>query len=50
VALGNAPPSAATKAALQLRAEHPDPLVREHVVWALQQQSRNTSEGLCSGE
>jgi epoxyqueuosine reductase len=37
VALGNAPRSAAVIAALQARAGHPDPMVREHVAWALQQ-------------
>jgi len=35
VALGNAPPSAAALAALAARAEHPSPLVREHVAWAM---------------
>ncbi len=34
VALGNAPKSAATLAALQLRAHDASPLVREHVAWA----------------
>jgi epoxyqueuosine reductase len=38
VALGNAPPSAAIIEALQARADHPSPLVREHVAWALQNQ------------
>jgi epoxyqueuosine reductase len=37
VALGNAPTSARVIAALQLRAGHPDALVREHVAWALAQ-------------
>jgi len=37
VALGNGPPSAAVTAALQVRLDHPDQLVREHVAWALQQ-------------
>ena len=37
VALGNAPTSAPTVQALQGRAEHPEPLVREHVQWALEQ-------------
>lgn len=36
VALGNAPPSDAARAALRTRAEHPDPDVREHVLWALE--------------
>jgi epoxyqueuosine reductase len=35
VALGNAPRTAATVAALAARADHPSPLVREHVDWAL---------------
>ncbi|QGU32079.1 tRNA epoxyqueuosine(34) reductase QueG [Thermochromatium tepidum] len=35
VALGNAPPSPEVWAALQSRAQHPSPLVREHVAWAL---------------
>jgi epoxyqueuosine reductase len=39
VALGNAPPSAPIRAALQSRAEHPSPIVREHVAWALTRQA-----------
>jgi epoxyqueuosine reductase len=35
VALGNAPPAPGVVAALRSRAGHPDPLVREHVAWAL---------------
>ena len=35
VALGNAPGGAATQAALGARLDHPSPLVREHVAWAL---------------
>ena len=35
VALGNAPSSPAVLAALASRREHPDPMVREHVAWAL---------------
>ena len=35
VALGNAPASAEARAALSSRADHPSPLVREHVAWAL---------------
>ncbi len=35
VGLGNAPRTPATVAALQQRADHPSPLVREHVHWAL---------------
>lgn len=42
VALGNAPSSPAILAALQSRADHPDPLVREHVAWAL---ARHQSSG-----
>lgn len=38
VALGNAPPSAAHIAALQARADHASPVVREHVAWALARQ------------
>jgi epoxyqueuosine reductase len=37
VALGNAPTSAQLIAALRGRAQHPSPLVREHVQWALAQ-------------
>ncbi len=40
VALGNAPPSAAVVAALRARQHHPSALVREHVEWALSQQTR----------
>ena len=35
VALGNSPGGAATQAALGARIDHPSPLVREHVAWAL---------------
>jgi epoxyqueuosine reductase len=35
VALGNAPTSGAVMAALGARLDHPSPLVREHVEWAL---------------
>jgi len=35
VALGNAPATPETIAALQTRADHPSELVREHVAWAL---------------
>jgi epoxyqueuosine reductase len=38
VALGNAPPSSESKAALGARLDHPSALVREHVAWALQRQ------------
>jgi epoxyqueuosine reductase len=37
VALGNAPYSPAIVAGLQKRRQHPDAMVREHVLWALQQ-------------
>jgi epoxyqueuosine reductase len=37
VALGNAPTSPALLESLQRRAQHPSPLVREHVHWALAQ-------------
>ena len=37
VGLGNAPTSAATISALNARRHHPSALVREHVMWALQQ-------------
>ena len=40
VALGNATPGAPVQAALNARAEHPDPLVREHVAWARGAQAR----------
>jgi epoxyqueuosine reductase len=39
VALGNAPTAPALIAALNSRAEHPSPLVREHVEWALAEHS-----------
>ena len=38
VGLGNASRSDEVIAALQARADHPSPLVREHVAWALQRQ------------
>ena len=38
VALGNAPTSSDVVKALQDRLDHPSGLVREHVIWALQQQ------------
>ncbi|HVC37973.1 MAG TPA: tRNA epoxyqueuosine(34) reductase QueG [Gammaproteobacteria bacterium] len=37
VALGNAPTTPEIVASLQMRAEHPSELVREHVIWALDQ-------------
>lgn len=39
VALGNAPRSAAAREALEARALHPSPVVREHVAWALARQN-----------
>lgn len=42
VALGNAPPTPATLQALRRRLDDPSELVREHVIWALnEQESRN---------
>ena len=41
VALGNAPATPATRAALAARADHPDALVREHVGWALARHQEN---------
>ena len=43
VALGNAPFSAETIAALQSHAEHPEELIREHVRWALDEQAARQS-------
>ena len=43
VALGNAPSSPAVIAALKTRLEHPSPLVREHVAWALRQHGVGTT-------
>ena len=40
VALGNAPTSPAVMGALESRRAHPSPIVREHVVWALEQHGR----------
>ncbi len=39
VALGNAPHNVKVASALQERANHPDEIVREHVAWALNEQS-----------
>mgnify|MGYP000853938033 FL=1 len=39
VALGNAPPSDATRAALSSQLNHPSALVREHVSWSLARQA-----------
>ena len=41
VALGNAPTSPEVLAALESRREEPDPVVREHVAWALQRHSHD---------
>jgi epoxyqueuosine reductase len=41
VALGNAEPSAGIVEALEERADHPSPLVREHVAWALNRQRQS---------
>ena len=38
IAMGNAPRSASVVEALERRAEHADPVVREHVAWALEKQ------------
>ena len=40
VALGNAPTTPEIVGALQARHDHPSPLVREHVAWALAQHSK----------
>jgi epoxyqueuosine reductase len=37
IGLGNAPTTPEVIAALRKRADHPSPLVREHVAWALAQ-------------
>jgi epoxyqueuosine reductase len=47
VAIGNAPPSAAARAALEARREHGSALVREHVHWALAQQQARASLSTC---
>ncbi len=39
VAMGNAPKGAEIQAALQRRAQHPSPIVRDHVAWALSRQT-----------
>ncbi|MES9990350.1 MAG: tRNA epoxyqueuosine(34) reductase QueG [Candidatus Thiodiazotropha sp.] len=43
IALGNAPRDDGIVAALQKRLQHPSPLVREHVEWALRQQGVNNA-------
>jgi len=45
VAMGNAPRSEAIVNALASRREHPSPLVREHVEWALAQQRGALADG-----
>jgi epoxyqueuosine reductase len=45
VALGNAPPSARARAALRARAGSADPVVREHVGWALARQDPSREPG-----
>ncbi len=42
VALGNAPTTPEVVAALRARLEHPSPLVREHVAWALGQHEQRS--------
>lgn len=44
VALGNAPTEAAVLAALEARRDHPSPLVREHVAWALAEHRSRAAE------
>ena len=45
VALGNAPPSSRAVAALRARADSADPVVREHVGWALTRQGSTRATG-----
>ena len=45
VALGNAPPSASARNALNARAAHPSTIVREHVAWALGRQTDAVASG-----
>ena len=45
VGLGNAPTSGAVVAALQARADDSEPLVREHVAWALGRHSEKSGSG-----
>jgi epoxyqueuosine reductase len=44
VALGNAPHAISIVEALKARTDHPSSLVRDHVVWALHQQSLGKEE------
>ena len=46
VALGNAPASPAVLAALATRAHDPDPIVREHTLWALSRHEKMGSDGI----
>ena len=48
VGLGNAPYSEELVGALKEKAVHPSKLVREHVNWAIEQQSKNALEGALS--
>ena len=48
VALGNAPTSPEVLSALSGQANHPNPLVREHVTWALSQHRQPARHGLPS--
>ena len=45
IALGNAPRSETVLAALRARIDHPSPVVREHVAWALQQHDASVVTG-----
>ncbi|EQD54201.1 conserved hypothetical protein, secreted, partial [mine drainage metagenome] len=49
VALGNAPASAETRAALGAHAQHENALVREHVAWALAAQQRKAARATDQG-
>ncbi len=44
VALGNGPATLEARTALASRRHHPDPLVREHVAWALAQMANKSTE------
>ena len=44
IALGNAEPTPAIRKALAERSDHPSPLVRDHVRWALDKHDRLTTE------
>jgi epoxyqueuosine reductase len=45
VALGNAPTTDEIVGALQSRSDHPSPMVRTHVTWALERHARGRAEG-----